>query len=58
MANIGNVDLTSVTVANAAVVDDCDMVDTMVVGSGFSCSGIFSLTWLNINSGATENTVR
>jgi len=58
VVNTGNVDLQKVTVWDTSVPDDCGVVDQLVPRGNFSCSGVYELTWLDINSGRVENVVQ
>lgn len=58
VVNTGNVDLWDVTVWNTSIPDDCGVVEQLVPRGSFSCSGVYELTWLDINSGRVENVVQ
>ncbi|CAN0149549.1 unnamed protein product [Ectocarpus sp. 12 AP-2014] len=50
--NIGNVDLTAITVWDATIEDDCGVVAGLGAGVQYTCTGSYSLTWADINSGS------
>lgn len=58
MVNKGNVDLKKVSVWNTSVADDCEVVEQLGPLGNFSCSGVYVLTWVDINSGRVENVVQ
>ena len=49
--NGGNVDLTTITVSNPTILDDCTGIAELGVGREYTCRGNYSLTWSDIISG-------
>ena len=58
VTNTGNVDLTTITVSDPTVAHDCIVYAALGVGSVYTCSGSYSLTWPDIISEMKETTAR
>ncbi|CAM9777840.1 unnamed protein product, partial [Sphacelaria rigidula] len=54
VVNVGNVDLTEVTVQDPPVPNDC-VVAELGVAVTMSCNGTYSLTWADIRAGTRSN---
>ncbi|CAM9158289.1 unnamed protein product, partial [Hapterophycus canaliculatus] len=56
VTNIGNVDLTEVSIASPGVTLECDDLDNLAVGEIFTCTGICTIFWPDITNGWSNNT--